>query len=570
MVTAILSPLLGGLALFLFGMGQMSDGLRRAAGKGLRRVIELLTKTVPMSVGVGALVTCIIQSSSATTVMVVGFVNAGLLRLRQAIGTIMGANIGTTITAWMIALVACVRYDIKDWALPMVAVGMLAHAAGRERGARSWGQALFGLGFILLGLGFMEDAFRPLHTHEGVKALFAHFGQNAFLGFCVGALVTAIVQSSSVTIGMIQLLAAGAVIGLDAAIPLMLGTHVGTCVTANLAAIGTSTNAKRTARAHLLFNLFGIAYLLFLDPFMRVVIAVVPGGLILPAVGPDGGVITPGNIAVHIAVAHTLSAGLSALALMPFVPVLEALVVRWVPGDDDEMMGTPEFLEKHLLNTPLLALDSAKKEILRMMRIASEATDAAMASFFDGKRKVRKRVAQREDAIDQLQGEITDYLVEIARRDLEHIEASEFPSLIHVVNDIERIGDHAVNIAELADTYRKERLAFSKAAVRDLRRISDEVLAMTRESINAVEGNDMKIAKNALKREVRINTYEVDCRKSHVARLAKTRCEVAPGLIFLDVVANLEKIGDHLTNINQAVLGAFRWGEKFPLTDEEP
>ena len=569
MITAILSPLIGGLALFLFGMGQMSDGLRRAAGKKLRRVIELLTKTVPMSVGVGALVTCIIQSSSATTVMVVGFVNAGLLRLREAIGTIMGANIGTTITAWLIALVACARYDVKDLALPMVGVGLLAHATGRERGMRSWGQALFGLGFILLGLGFMEEAFKPLHSHEGVKAAFAYFGQNVFLGFCTGAAVTAIVQSSSVTIGMIQLLAAGAVIDLHAAIPLMLGTHVGTCVTANLAAIGTSTNAKRAARAHLLFNLFGIVYLPFLVPFERLVAAIVPGGLIPPTIGPEGGVTSPGNVAVLVAVAHTLSAGLCALALMPFVRGIERAVVRLVPGDDDEMMGTPEFLEKHLLNTPLLALDSAKQEILRMMRIAAKATAAATAGFFDGKRKVMKRVAQREDAIDQLQGEITDYLVEIARRDLEHVEASEFPTLIHVVNDVERIGDHAMNIAELADTYRKGKLVFSKAAFRDLRKMNDEVSAMMDESIKAVEENDMKVAKNALKREERINTYEVDCRKSHAARLARKRCEVAPGIIFLDVVTNLEKIGDHLTNINQAVLGAFQWGEKFRLTDEE-
>lgn len=569
-LTAILFPLIGGLAFFIFGMGQMSDGLRRAAGKKLRQVIELLTKTVPMSVAVGAFVTCIIQSSSATTVMVVGFVNAGLLRLRQAIGAIIGANVGTTITAWLVALFTFLtKFKIKDYGLPMVGVGFLAHAVGRARGLRAWGLVLFGLGFILVGLGFMEDAFIPLHDHEGIKGLFASFGQCAPLGFLAGMLVTAVVQSSSVTIGMIQLLAATGVIKLEAAIPLMLGTHVGTCITAYIASIGTSINAKRAARAHFLFNLSHILYLPFVVPFTRLVVAIVPGDLVCPVVGPEGQILSAGNVALHIAVAHTLTAGLGAFVWMFFVGYLETAAVWMVKGEEDEMMGAPQFLEKHLLHTPVLALDSAKMEILRMMRIADEALTDAVAGFFDGKRKSMKRVTRLEDAIDQLQGEITDYLVEISRRDLELVEASEFPTLIHVVNDIERIGDHAVNIAQLADDYRKEKLSFSKGALRDLRKLSDEVSAMMAESVIALEGNDTTVAKNCLRREERINEYEMDCRKAHARRLTKRRCHGAAGLLFLDAVTNLEKVGDHLTNVNQAVLGAFHWGTKVRLEDEE-
>ena len=554
-MTHMFLTFIGGLGLLLFGMAQMSDGLRKAAGKKARRVLELITNNVPMAVGVGALVTCLIQSSSATTVMVVGFVNAGLLRLRQAIGTIMGANIGTTITAWLIAAFAFLKgAKISKFGLPMVGFGFIVQAAVRRRSVRYWGQVLLGLGLVVLGLGHMKGGFAPLCASESVRGVFAYF-ENPLLGFLAGAIITAVVQSSSATIGIVQILAASGVIGLEAALPIVLGDNVGTTITANFASIGTSTNARRAARAHLIFNLFGIVYLPFLGPIQRLLEAAVPGGL--------------GAVAVRIAVAHTSFNVLSTLIFMPFVDALHRAVVRLVPGDDEEMMGAPQFLEKRLLDTPLLALDSAKKEILRMMEIASDAVADAMTGLLGHKAKRIKRVAQREDAIDQLQSEITDYLVEISSRDLDLAEASEFPVLIHVVNDIERIGDHAVNIAELAQTYKDEKLSFSKLAVRDIRKLNDEVTAMMAESIQAVEASDQTTAKAALRREDWINAFEVDCRKSHAARLAKKKCRVAPGLVFLDVVANLEKIGDHLANINQAVLGAFQWGEKFRLKDED-
>lgn len=685
----MLLTFVGGLGLLLFGMDRMSDGLRKAAGKKARQVLELLTSNVTKSVAVGALVTCIIQSSSATTVMVVGFVNAGLMKLRQAIGTIMGANIGTTITAWLISIFAALKLaKISIYGLPMVGIGFIASEMSKSRGSRHWWQVLLGLGLIILGLGYMKEGFDPLTEHGGdaalivrevvdwpslckklnrdgsdkranpgaqiwallstgaqkairtaaqggdlpkeskakivyslngilphrdfydedafsfivlpddaklllrrdaealseeeirslnrmlleasypqeiaknqgiLQKLFARFAEWPLLGFLVGAAVTALIQSSSAAIGIIQILAATGVISLGAAIPLVLGTNVGTCVTAYIASLGTSTNARRAACAHLTFNFFGLIYLAFLGPLATLVRAVVPGEL------------TDTNIAVHIAVAHTTVNVLSTLIFMWCVKVkrLESFAIWLVPGDDDEVTGEPRFLEMHLLDSPPLALDSAKKEILHMVRIAAQATAKALDGFADGKVKVMKKVAQREEAIDQLQGEITEYLVEVSRRDLELAEAREFPTLIHVVNDIERIGDHAVNIAELAETYRHDKLSFSKAAGRDLRKLNGEVGAMMTESITALEQNDLELAKSALKRETRINQLQMDCRKSHTARLGKKRCGVPAGLIFLDLIANLEKIGDHLANINQAVLGAFHWGEKFEIEDED-
>jgi len=390
-----------------------------------------------------------------------------------------------------------------------------------------------------------------------LQKIFARFAAVPILGFLVGALVTAVVQSSSATIGIIQILAATGVLTLGAALPLVLGTHVGTCMTAYIASFGTNVNARRAARAHLLYNLFGGLYLFVLGLLSWFVQAIVPGEL------------SAANIAVHIAVAHTTTNVLSTLIFIPFVGTLETWVTRWVPSDGSESMGEPQFLEKHLIETPVLALDSARKEILRMMQIASEAVDDAMAGLMGGKAKAIRRVRHREEAIDRLQGEITDYLVEIVSQEVDLAEASEFPTLIHVVNDIERIGDHAVNIAELAETYREDKLSFSKAALRDLRRVRDEVQSMMAETIQALRDNDLEVAKQALRREETINGLEVDGRKSHAARLAKKKCSVADGIVFLDVLTNLEKIGDHLANIDQAVLGAFHWGEKYRLVDED-
>jgi len=683
----MLFTFIGGLGLLLFGMDRMSDGLRKAAGKKARQVLELLTSNVTKSVTIGALVTCIIQSSSATTVMVVGFVNAGLMKLRQAIGTIMGANIGTTITAWLISIFAALKHaKISIYGLPMVGIGFIASEMSKSRGSRHWWQVLLGLGLIILGLGYMKEGFGPLTEHKGdpelivrevvdwpslckelnwhgsdrraspgaqiwallspdaqkaiqkaaqvgdlpreskvkivqslngilprrdlydedafstivlpddaklllrrgadvlseeevrilnrllleaaypqeiaknqgsLQKLFARFAEWPLVGFLVGAAVTAAIQSSSAAIGIIQILAATGVISLGAAIPLVLGTNVGTCVTAYIASFGTNTNARRAARAHLTFNCFGLVYLAVLGPLAALVRFVVPGEL------------TDTNIAFHIAVAHTTVNVLSTLIFMPFVERLESFAVWLVPGDDDEVTGEPRFLEMHLLDSPPLALDSAKMEIHHMVQIAAEAMERAMDGFANGKGKSMKKVEQREEAIDQLQSEITEYLVEISRRNLEPAEASELPTLIHVVNDIERIGDHAVNIVELAATYRQEKLTFSKAAGRDLRKLHSEVAAMMADSIAALSQSNLDVAKTALKREKRINKLQMDCRKSHAARLTKKRCSVPAGLVFQDLIANLEKIGDHLANINQAVLGAFRWGEKFEIDDED-
>ena len=552
LVTDTIFPLIGGLGLFLFGMRTMSDGLRRAAGGRLERILGLLTKTVLMAVLLGTAVTCLIQSSSAATVMIIGFVNARLLGLRQALGAIMGANIGTTVTAWLVATgLAVSAMKITLYSLPMIGLGFFANAALRSRPARLAGQTVLGLGLLLLGLGFMAQATEPLRNSPATIALFANFGRTPILGVLAGLVVTAIIQSSSVTIAIYQVLAIKGIIGLEEAIPLMLGAEMGTCVTAMLASIGTNRSARRAAVAHLLFNVFGVAWalpLVYLGWYHRLIDAAVPG--------------TPqAQAAFHIAAAHSLFKVTNTLIFIPLIGFLERAAIAVAGGRGKADDGEPRYLEPHLLDTPRAAMAGARREIIRMMELARAAVTRATQAFLDGDRRPLRDVAAEEEAVDRLQKQITEYLVEISRRNLEPDEAEAFPVLVHTVNDIERISDHAENIAELAERRIDGRLVFSEEAAQELQIMWQEVCDMLNDTFEGLRTDDHTIAKRALKHEERINHLESNYRQSHAQRLTEGGCQVNSGLVFLELVANYEKIGDHLTNINQAILGSFQWGE---------
>ncbi len=550
--TGVAFPLIGGLGMFLFGMRQMSDGLRRAAGGRLEHFLGVLCKTVPMAILLGMVVTCVVQSSSATTVMVVGFVNAGLLGLRQAIGAVLGANIGTTITAWLVAAGLSVKaLKISNWALPMIGLGFLANVAMRRRGWRLAGQVVLGLGLLLLGLGFMKDAFGPMAKSDYAKELFARFSANPLLGVLVGTVVTMLLQSSSATIAIVQVLAAQGVIGLDAAIPLVLGDNIGTTITAQLAAIGTNLNARRAARAHMLFNVLGVLWVLplvYFGVYGRIVDAIVPGS-------PQGAAVP------HIAAAHTLFNVVNALIFLPFVGLLErgAIALAGRRGEEDE--GEARYLEPHLLDTPRAAMDSARHEIVRMMEIARDAVTQATTGLVQADHGILRGFARKEDTVDRLQRQITDYLIEIASRKLEPKEAQALPVLVHTVNDIERISDHGENIVELAERRIEGHLPFSDKATAELDVIWKELDAMMDKTLEGLRTDDKKLAERALVHEVEINHLQSQYRHTHAQRLTERTCNVEAGLVFLDTVANFEKIADHLTNINQAILGSFQWGE---------
>ena len=552
-MTEIVFPLVGGLGLFLFGMGQMSDALRRAAGGRLEHILGVLTKTVFMAILLGAVVTCVIQSSSATTVMVVGFVNAHLLGLRQAIGAVMGANIGTTITAWLVAGgLSLHAFKISLYTLPIIGVGFFLSVVFRSRSVRLTGKTLLGLGLLLLGLGFMKEAFDPLAGSATVKGLFQRFGENPLLGVAVGAAITMLLQSSSATIAIIQVLAIQGLIGLDAAIPLVLGDNIGTTITAQLASIGTNRNAKRAARAHMLFNILGVCWVLpfvYLGLYQRLVDFAVPGD-------------AQAQAAAHIAASHTMFNVANTLLFIPLIGFLERAAVLLSPSRQGEEDTEPRYLEPHLLDTPGAAMDGARREIVRMMECARQAVTAATTAFGSSDDRALRDVARLEEAVDRFQKQIVEYLVQIARRNLEPGDAEAFPALVHTVNDIERVGDHAENIAELAERRIGARLAFSAQALAELDEMWRELSSMMRDTLEGLRGpGDTVAPKRALKREERINHLRATYRQSHAQRLTEGACRVESGLVFLDLVANFEKIGDHLTNINQAILGSFQWGE---------
>jgi len=550
--TEVAFPLVGGLGMFLFGMKQMSDGLRRAAGGRLEHILGVLCKTLPAAILLGMVVTCVVQSSSATTVMVVGFVNARMLALRQAIGAVMGANIGTTITAWLVAAGLSVKaLKISIYALPMIGLGFLLNTAMKRRGWRLFGQVVLGLGLLLFGLGVMKDAFGPLAKSEHTKELFARFSTNPLLGVLVGAVVTMLLQSSSATIAIVQVLAAQGIVSLDAAIPLVLGDNIGTTITAQLAAIGTNRNARRAARAHLLFNVFGVLWVLplvYLGVFGRIVDSIVPG-------------IPQGAAVPHIAAAHTIFNVANTLVFLPMIGLLERMAIRLAGGADKDDDGEARYLEPHLLDTPGAAMEGARREIVRMMEIAREVVTQAKTGLVQSDHGALRGFAQKEETVDRLQRLITDYLIEISQRNLEPSDSQALPVLIHTVNDVERIGDHGVNIAELAERRIDGRHAFSDGAKGEMDAVWSELDSMMDTTIEALRANDKKLAQAALVHEAEINHLQDTYRLSHAQRLTDRTCSVPAGLIFLDTVANYEKIADHLTNINQAILGSFQWGE---------
>jgi len=532
--------LIGGLGLFLFGMKTMSEGLKKVASDRLRNILHLFTKNRLIAVFVGAAVTALIQSSSGTTVMVIGFVNAGLLTLRQAIGVVMGANIGTTFTAWLVSIAV---FKITVLALPTIGIGFVLNALGWSKKAKHWGQFLLGFGLLFLGLSIMKEAFSPIEDSQAVDKFFVNFSQYPILGVLVGAVVTMLLQSSSATIATVQVLAFKGLIGFDAAIPLILGQNIGTTITAQIASIGTGTASRQTARAHAIFNVVGVCYILpfvYLGLYSKAIEAIVPGEMTLK------------NIMVYIAVAHSAFNIFNTIVFLPLIGMLEKIAIKSTGKAKVEI--APSYLEKHLLATPSVAISQAIKEMVQMARLGKEALNDAMAGFLKDDVKVLAQVAKKEDIIDNFQEAITEYLVDISEQNLEEREANKLPALLHSVNDLERIGDHAENLVELAERKIEEKLSFSEEAISHLRRMLNETNQMLTQVVLAMEKDSEEEARLALKHDEILDELQMQLRESHIQRLQQGECQVLSGIVFLDCVNNLEKIGDHLKNISLAII----------------
>jgi len=556
MIRGMVLGIIGGLGLFLFGMLLMSDGLKKVAGRKLKVVLETMTKNTCVGFVVGAVVTAFIQSSSATTVIVIGLVNAGLLSLKQAIGVIIGTNVGTTATAWIVSISGLGFLKIEMYALPAIGLGFLLQAGARSRSLKHIGTILLGFGLLFLGIEYMKDAFSPLRDSEGVQQIFVTYGGRPLFAIVVGLVTTVLIQSSSAAIAIVQLLAMGGAFGtnwqvaLDMAIPFVLGANIGTTITAQLAALQANRTARRAAWAHTAFNVLGtaIAYPCVIFGWYGILV-----DFLTPwPLGQD-------TIAASIAVAHTVFNIINSIIFLPLAGALEKTAYKLVPVRPFEAAAQPVVLERHLLHTPDIALQQARREIVHMARVAKGGFADAMTGLLTDDKKRLESACVAEEFTDTLQYEITSYLTDLSRRELSEDLAVGLPVLLHTVNDLERIGDHAENVVEIALRKIEQKLTFTDSALAEINQLGDEISGMFDRVIEALERDDAEAARQALPSERNLNNMQIELRRSHVQRMREGACTPEAGLIFIDLVDNVEKTGDHLTNIAQAVIGGLQW-----------
>lgn len=527
---AILTGLIGGLGLFLYGMKLMGDGLENAAGEGLKSILEKLTSNKYIGVLVGALVTAIIQSSSATTVMVVSFVNAGLMNLFQATGVIMGANIGTTITAQMVS------FDLDAIAPLFIGAGAIIMLIAKKKRVRDIASIALGFGILFMGMGVMSDAMKPIAEASWFKEFVFVVADKSILGLIAGLGMTAVVQSSSATTGILVALATTGAIDMHLAFPVILGCNIGTCVTAILASLGANRTAKKAALIHLLFNSIGaLIFLPFIDPFIRLVEST-----------------DPTSVARQVANAHTIFNITVTVLLLPLSEYLVKIVNKILPGDTEIEKEGAIYLDKNLLETPIVANGQVLKETIRMATKGKENLELAMKAFTENSTESAEKVYKNEKIINALEKDITDYLVELSQLDLPEEDIKLFSSTYHVINDIERIGDHAENIADLAVEKMNKNIHLGDKAKEELSLIFDKTVKAIEVAISSYNSKNPTAPMEIEQIENEIDKLEKKFRENNIKRLNEKSCSAASSVIFLDLISNLERIGDHANNIGNA------------------
>lgn len=548
--------LLGGLGMFLFGMKTMSEGLQKIAGDRMRKILAALTNNRIIGTLVGIAITAIVQSSSATTVMVVGFVNAGLLSLVQSIGVVLGANIGTTVTAQLIA------FNIGKFALPAIGLGAGLKLFSKERKYVYIGEIILGFGLLFFGLATMKQGFDPLKTSEDFRQLFLLVGDYKLLGVLIGALLTIIVQSSTATIGITLALASSGLLSFEASVALILGENIGTTITANIAAIGTSRAAKRTAFSHFLLNAIGVLYMLLLFPlFIKMISAITPGEADFviqtqaQAQSYSAAIGDKPFIARHIANTHTLFNVVNTLIFLPLVGILAKISTLVIHGEEELATMQVKHIDDRVLNTPPVAIGQARRETRRMAQIALEMVEETNQFLKDGDTRRIIELEKKEEVVDILQRDILEFLVKLSQQSISTETSESIGSLMNMVNDLERIGDHCQNLWELGTRKIEGRIVFSHYGDSDVGNIGGKALDFLRFVIEAMDKEDKAIDPQAMEYEDAIDALEEDLRKNHIARLNTGECAVQPGLVFIDMLHNFEKIGDHTFNFAEAVAG---------------
>lgn len=546
--------LLGALAVFIFGMKMMSDGLHHLADRRLKQILGFMAQNRFMAVLSGLAVTAIIQSSSATTVMVVGFVNAGIMTLQQSIGVIFGANIGTTVTAQIIS------FSLDDMAYPAITVGFIMLMFFKRPFIKALGESVLGFGLLFLGMMTMSSLLKPLRYSPEFVSWFQLFDCTpdesglmqpgpVLMCILIGTVMTCIIQSSSATVGLVMALASQGLVSFYTAVPLVLGDNIGTTITANLAAVGANRNAKRAAIAHTLFNVLGTFYMfgLFFLPwwgghplFLGLVDALTPGQVFTEY---------PENILRHVANAHSLFNIMNCVLFLPLVGLLARVCQAIIPITDADRDTVLRYLEPRLLQTPSIALQQAIREVTYMVQKGQKSINESCEFLVDTKPQYEATVLEREEVIDRLQREISEYLVELSQHDLNEIEMQLMPALIHMVNDAERLGDHAEEMLELRHILEEHRLQFSPEALEGIR----ELLRMLNQQFSNVylllqDGAHHDLSEvRSIQRE--IQQFIRKSTEDNVKRLDQGVSNVQAGVIYLDALNHLERVNDHLLNI---------------------
>ena len=551
-ITAILLGLAGGLGLFLYGMELMSDGLQRVAGSKMRSVLEFFTKNTVLGVLVGTLFTAIIQSSSAATVMVVSFVNAGLMNLYQAFGIILGANIGTTVTAQIVSL------DMGEIAPVFVLVGVIMYMFIKRPTVKRIGQVVIGFGVLFLGMNMMSGSMATVRDSAEVVSVMGSLS-NPALAILVGVICTSIMQSSSVTVAIVLMLAEQGLLGLEICFYAVLGCNIGACTSALLAAINGSKDAKRAALIHLLFNVIGtilnvIVLVVAMDPVRDFILSV-----------------SGGKMGRAVANSQTLFRLAQVIVLLPFSKVIVGLTRVFVRGEDPK----PEpqelrYIGKSYVMNSATAVPQVICELNRMGEIATENLDRALQSLLEGDEAKAKQVFEMEHTIDYLNHEITQFLVRANQMSLPIADKNILAALFHVVNDIERIGDHAENVAEDTITQKELNIHFSEAGVSEIREmvaLVDEILKLSFDMFRTGKLDNMK---RVLELENTIDEKERELQDRHILRLNNNECTAQAGAMFTDLIGNLERVSDHATNIAFAMLEHDPEGDKQPKVRMNP
>src|SRR6056297_1134957 len=523
---------IGGLSLFIFGMNYMGIALQKTAGSKLKQILAALTSKRIMGVFVGALVTVIVQSSSATTVMTVGFVNAGLMNLNQAIGVIMGANIGTTVTAQLVA------FKLTDIAPLIIGLGMVLYLVSKKKKKKDLAEIFIGFGILFLGMSLMKEAIEPLENSQIFIDIISNFN-NPLIGILAGFGITALLQSSSATTGLLLAVAGSGLITVEMAFPIVFGQNIGTCVTAMISSIGANKTARRAAVMHLLFNVIGTAVFLIIlrKPIEMLVFKISPTG-----------------IERQIANAHTLFNIINVAIMYPFAGLLVKASQNIIRGEDIAEIGKLKYIDERLIATPSIALTQASKEVLSMGKLVERQFMTAEDALINKDESLAMEVFEIEQQVNDLNKGILEFLVKVNKASLTNAEKDIVSTIMNVINDIERVGDHSDNIGELAIYSVENNIVFSDKAKGELKEMFSLSHEMYKVALKTFKTANYETGLEVLKKENVLNKMEKEMRDNHIGRLNKNVCLPNSGIVFLDCISNLERVGDHSTNIAQMII----------------